>query len=54
MARDLVGRSDGMQRTAELARRFAGEARALVEKLPESEARDALVGLTLKVVDRVK
>lgn len=53
-ALELVGKSKGMQRTAELARAFAGEARALVELLPESPARDALVGLTLKVVDRVK
>ncbi|WVR07985.1 hypothetical protein IAU60_005028 [Kwoniella sp. DSM 27419] len=54
LARALVADSDGLQRTVELARQFAAEARALVEKLPESKARDALVGLTLKVVDRVK
>ncbi|WVQ95965.1 hypothetical protein IAU59_003064 [Kwoniella sp. CBS 9459] len=54
LARELVADSDGLERTVELARKFAGEARALVELLPESKARDALVGLTLKVVDRVK
>jgi hexaprenyl-diphosphate synthase len=54
IALDLVGKSRGMQRTAELARNFAAEARALIELLPESPARDALVGLTVKVVDRVK
>lgn len=54
VALDLVGRSRGMQRTADLARTFASEARALVELLPQSAARDALVGLTVKVVDRVK
>lgn len=54
MARDIVGRSKGLERTIELARKFAGEARGLVERLPESEARKALVGLTEKVVDRVK
>lgn len=53
-ARDLVARSDGLQRTIELAREFAGEARRLVEMLPESGARDALVQLTVKVVERVK
>ncbi|ADV23897.1 hexaprenyl-diphosphate synthase [Cryptococcus gattii E566] len=53
-ARDLVARSDGLQRTVELAREFAGEARRLVEMLPESGARDALVQLTVKVVERVK
>lgn len=54
LARDIVGRSRGLERTIELAKKFAGEARSLVERLPESEARNALVGLTEKVVDRVK
>jgi hexaprenyl-diphosphate synthase len=54
LALELVGKSRGMERTAALARSFASEARALVELLPESPARDALVGLTVKVVDRVK
>lgn len=54
IARDIVGQSDGVQRTIDLARKFAGSARELIEKLPESAAREALVGLTLKVVDRVK
>ena len=49
-----MARSDGLQRTVELAREFAGEARRLVEMLPESGARDALVQLTIKVVERVK
>ncbi|TYJ57986.1 hypothetical protein B9479_001344 [Cryptococcus floricola] len=53
-ARDIVGKSDGLQRTVELAKAFAGEARRLVEMLPESGARDALVQLTVKVVERVK
>lgn len=54
IALDLVNRSRGMERTAELARSFAGEARRLIELLPQNPARDALVGLTVKVVDRVK
>ena len=53
-ARDLVGKSDGVQRTVALARQFAGAARDLIEKLPQTPARDALVGLTDKVVERVK
>ncbi|KAL7425202.1 coq1 putative hexaprenyl diphosphate synthase [Cryptotrichosporon argae] len=53
-ARAMVADSQGMQRTAALAREFAENARALVERLPQSPARDALVGLTVKVVDRVK
>jgi len=54
LARDLVMKSDGIERTQQLARQFASEARALVERLPESPARDALVELTVKVVDRRK
>lgn len=47
-------KSDGIERTQQLARQFAAEARALVERLPESPARDQLVELTIKVVDRRK
>ncbi|BEI82670.1 hypothetical protein CcaverHIS002_0305380 [Cutaneotrichosporon cavernicola] len=54
IALDLVNRSRGMERTAALAGDFAAEARRLVELLPPSPARDALVGLTVKVIDRVK
>lgn len=54
IALELVGRSQGLQRTAELAANFAGEARRLVERLPPSPAREALVGLTVKVVERTK
>ncbi|KAK8849749.1 hypothetical protein IAR55_005084 [Kwoniella newhampshirensis] len=54
IAREIVGKSDGLERTVDLARKFAGEARGLVEKLPQSGARDALVQLTVKVVERVK
>ncbi|WWC65911.1 uncharacterized protein I303_108533 [Kwoniella dejecticola CBS 10117] len=54
MAREIVGKSDGLPRTIELAKRFAGSARELVELLPESGAREALIGLTKKVVERVK
>lgn len=53
IVRDLVGRSDGLERTRELAERFAGEARRAVEGLPESEAREELIALTRKVVERV-
>ncbi|GMK56598.1 hypothetical protein CspeluHIS016_0304380 [Cutaneotrichosporon spelunceum] len=54
VALDLVNRSRGMERTAALAGEFAAEARRLVELLPPSPARDALVGLTVKVIDRGK
>lgn len=52
-ARELVTQSDGLRKTRELAERFAGEARRGVELLPESEAREALIALTKKVVERV-
>ena len=53
-ARDIVLDSDGVAQTLDLAREFAGAARTLVEQLPQSSARDALVELTVKVVERVK
>ncbi|KAJ9095233.1 hypothetical protein QFC21_005599 [Naganishia friedmannii] len=53
MVRELVGRSDGLEKTRALAVRFAREARRAVERLPESEGREELVGLTEKVVQRV-
>ncbi|WWC73616.1 uncharacterized protein I206_107588 [Kwoniella pini CBS 10737] len=54
LAREIVGKSDGLKRTIELAKTFAGSARELIELLPESGAREALIGLTKKVVERVK
>jgi hexaprenyl-diphosphate synthase len=53
-AKEIVQGSRGLERTIELARRFAGEARGLVRRLPESEARAALEELTVKVVERLK
>ena len=53
-ARELVAASDGIQRTLELARTFAAEAKGLVGRLPESEAREALIGLADKAVERIK
>jgi len=53
LARELVGSSDGLERTRELAARFAGAARDALERFPEGEAKEALVGLTRKVVERV-
>lgn len=52
-AREMVSNSDGLERTRDLAKRFAEEARKGVEQLPESEAREALIALTRKVVERV-
>ncbi len=53
LARDLVGRSDGLERTRDLARQFASEAERSLRRIPESEAKAQLVGLTRKVVERV-
>ncbi|WVN90901.1 uncharacterized protein L203_106146 [Cryptococcus depauperatus CBS 7841] len=54
VARDIVEKCKGLEKTVELARKFAEEARRLAEMLPASGARDALVELTVKVVERVK
>lgn len=54
LALDLVNRSDGLQKTKQLAEKFAKEARDLVRLLPESSAREELERLTWKVVERVK
>nr|WPS94666.1 hexaprenyl-diphosphate synthase [Naematelia aurantialba] len=54
-ARAMVARSSGLERTVDLARQFAAEARRAVERLPrESEATEQLRRLTDKVVERVK
>lgn len=53
--RDLVLKSDGMERTRVLARQYAEEAKRVVrERLPPSEAREGLEGLAESVVDRCK
>ncbi|ORY34648.1 isoprenoid synthase domain-containing protein [Naematelia encephala] len=55
IAKDMVARSNGLERTIELARKFAGEATRCIERLPtESEATEQLKRLTEKVVERVK
>ena len=53
-AREMVHHSDGVERTVLLSRSFVNEAKVLLRKLPESEAREALVGLADKAVERVK
>lgn len=52
-AREMVTRSDGLERTRDLAIQFADEARKGIEGLPDGDAKEALIGLTRKVVDRV-
>jgi hexaprenyl-diphosphate synthase len=53
LARELVARSDGLERTRELAGSFAQAAREALGRFPEGEAKDSLIGLTEKVVERV-
>ncbi|KAI4518859.1 terpenoid synthase [Schizophyllum commune Tattone D] len=52
LARDLVKRSSGVERTRELALAYARAARDALQPLPESEAKQALEALTERVVKR--
>ncbi|KAI0067999.1 terpenoid synthase [Artomyces pyxidatus] len=52
LARDLVRRSSGVERTRELAIAHASKARELLEHLPDSDAKTALEVLTERVVER--
>ncbi|KAI1794024.1 terpenoid synthase [Ganoderma leucocontextum] len=52
LARDLVRRSSGVERTRELARAHADKAREVLAVLPDSEAKGALEALTERVVKR--
>jgi hexaprenyl-diphosphate synthase len=53
-ARDLVNKSSGPAQTAALAEAHAQLARDALKGLPESEAREALEGLTRTVLNRTK
>lgn len=52
LARDLVKRSSGVERTRELALAYARAARDVLQPLPESDAKEALAALTERVVKR--
>ncbi|KAL1747194.1 isoprenoid synthase domain-containing protein [Schizophyllum fasciatum] len=52
LARDLVKRSSGVERTRELALAYARAARDVLQPLPESDAKHALEALTERVVKR--
>jgi len=52
MARDLVRRSSGVERTRDLARTHADKAREVLSLLPNSDAKSALEVLTERVVKR--
>lgn len=50
----LVSKSQGLQRTAQLARHHAERARTALDVLPDSEARTALIKLNEQVIKRVR
>jgi hexaprenyl-diphosphate synthase len=52
LARELVRRSAGVERTRMLAKRHADKAREIVSLFPESPARQALITLAEIVVAR--
>ncbi|KAG0259038.1 coq1 putative hexaprenyl diphosphate synthase [Actinomortierella ambigua] len=52
MARDLVLQSRGLEQTRRLAQSHCQKAIAAISQLPESQAREALIQLTEKVLDR--
>ena len=54
MARELVGRSDGLEQTRALAQEYADKAAHDISKFPDSEAKDGLVEICVKTVRRRK
>ncbi|KAF8336377.1 hexaprenyl pyrophosphate synthase [Cantharellus anzutake] len=54
LARELVHRSNALARTHQLAKDYASKALEALNLLPWTEARDALVSLAGKAVDRAK
>ncbi|KAF8522830.1 terpenoid synthase [Gautieria morchelliformis] len=52
LARELVRRSSGVERTRDLARTHAEKAREALDLLPESDSKAALLALTERVVQR--
>lgn len=53
-AMELILRSDGLERTAQLAKYHADLASKALEPLPESDARKALLALTEQIVQRIR
>ncbi|KAF5381761.1 hypothetical protein D9615_005513 [Tricholomella constricta] len=51
-ARDFVARSSALQRTRELAQKYADKAKEVLQQLPESEAKSALEVLAERVIRR--
>lgn len=53
-ARDLVSRSDGVAQTKALAQDYADKAKDAIRDFPDSEAKDGLVDICAKVMERRK
>lgn len=53
-ARDLVSRSDGVAQTKALAQDYADKAKDAIRDFPDSEAKDGLVEMCVKVMERRK
>ena len=54
MARDLVSRSDGVEQTRALAQEYADKAAHAISSLPESEAKEGLLEMCVKTMNRRK
>ena len=54
MARELVLRSNGLEQTRALAQEYANKAAHAVSKFPESEAKDGLLEMCVKTMNRRK
>ncbi len=53
-ARDLVMQSDGIQQTRALAEEYAEKAIAAISSFPDSEAKDGLIEMAVKTLQRKK
>ena len=53
-AQTLVRRSDGIEKTKQLAEDYAQKAVVAIRSFPESEAKDALIGMAEKTIKRNK
>jgi hexaprenyl-diphosphate synthase len=53
-ARELVARSNGLEQTRALAQDYVDKAVSAISGFPESEAKDALVSMCTRVLERKK
>ncbi|KAK9480110.1 isoprenoid synthase domain-containing protein [Lipomyces japonicus] len=53
-ARELVQLSDGVEKTRQLAEDYSIKAREAIDEFPESPAKESLIDMTYKVLDRKK